>query len=509
MKVNKICILGGGTSGFSVASMLAKYSKNANLPLEIVVVYSSKIGNIGVGESTLLSVNDLFSFLELKDEDWMKECNATYKTSIAFEDFYKVGKKFQYPFGNISTRDDNYGQKWFELKEHYPEIFTEDTFARYIIPHTMLNEKNKLSDNLDAIGFNIDHQSSYHFDTNLLAKFLKKYCTDRGVTFIDDTYLESKLNSKGYIKEIVCNNNTISADLFIDCSGFKSLLLEKVMGSEFLDFNDTLINNRVVRAKIPYTDKEKQLKNYTNCVAMSNGWCWEIPLWDSLSLGYVHSLKFANEENILQEFKDRCGVTDDDISIVNYKTGRHEKGWVKNVVGVGLSYGFLEPLESTGIATLLNNSFRLIEFLSKRDLFYTKIDRDIFNHSVAKEIDTLRGFIELHYALSSREDSEYWNYVTEDVNYPCHKNSQYHTAIVNVVERRDYVYNNTNMNGQAFLLAGMNYSHYSPAFIKMDKVSTDLLERKNYFLQQEEFVGGLVDALPSSYKYLKEKIYHE
>ena len=157
---------------------------------------------------------------------------------------------------------------------------------------------------------------------------------------------------------------------------------------------------------------------------------------------------------------------------------------------------------------LLNNSFRLIEFLSKRDLFYTKFDRDIFNHSVAKEIDTLRGFIELHYALSSREDSEYWKYVTEDVDYPCNQNSQYYTAMVNVVERRDYVYNNTNMNGQAFLLAGMNYSHYSPAFIKLDKPSDDLLERKNYFLQQEEFVGDLVDALPSSYEYLKEKIYH-
>ncbi len=291
-KVNKICILGGGTSGFSIASMLSRYNELNNGNLDITVVFSSDIGNIGVGESTLLSVNDLFYYLGLNDSDWMKQSNATYKTSISFENFYKQGTKFQYPFGR-PNRDDVYAQKWFELKDHFPETFTYDTFARYLLPHTRLNEKNKLS--LDMPDYDFDSSSSYHFDTHLLAKVLRQYALDRGVKFIDDTYQKSIQDSKGNITSIVCNENVIDADLFIDCSGFKSLLLEKVMGVDYIDFNNTLINNRVVRIKIPYTNKNKQLKNYTNCVALKNGWCWEIPLWDSLSLGYVHSLKFSSE----------------------------------------------------------------------------------------------------------------------------------------------------------------------------------------------------------------------
>lgn len=511
-KVQNVCILGGGTSGFSVASVLAKYKQDSKSDLDITVVYSSSIGNIGVGESTILSINELFQYLGLEDKDWMKKCNATYKTSIAFENFYKKGSSFQYPFGVVTVEDEEYGKKWFELKEHFPEIFTQDTFAKYIMPHTRLAEKNKLCDISNTLGFHIDYHSAYHFDTNLLANVLKEYCIERGVKFIDDKYVNSNLNSKGYIESIECEQNTIHADLFVDCSGFKSLLLENVMGAEFIDYNKTLINNRVVRAKVPYTDKEEQLKNYTNCVALKNGWCWEIPLWDNLSLGYVHSLKFSTEDEIVQELKDHCAsknisISDEDISIVNYKTGRHKQGWIKNVVGVGLSYGFLEPLESTGISTLLTNTLRLLECLSKRNLYYTDIDRNIFNNSVGTEIDGLRGFIELHYALSSRTDSEYWKYVTQEVEYPMDEKSTYYNVMQSTTVTRNYVNNYSLNNGLAFILGGMNYSHYSPAFLMVSGASEDLNERKNRYLKKDEIFSDVVDSYQSSYKYLKDKIY--
>lgn len=513
MKVNKICILGGGTAGFSFASLLARYREVSNLDLDITVVYSEKIGNIGVGESTLLSVNDLFHFLGLKDEDWMKQCNATYKTSISFENFYKKGTSFQYPFGNPAFMPDQFrSQKWFEMKDHYPEIFTPDTYARYIFPHTRLNETNKLTDSEDIPGFNFNQFSAYHFDTNLLAKVFKKYCEDRDVKFYDDVYTESVLDAKGNISKIICENNSYEADLFIDCSGFKSLLLENVMGEKFIDFNETLINNRVVRSKIPYTDKEKQLKNYTNCVALDNGWCWEIPLWDCLSVGYVHSLKFSSEEEIIKEFKSHClikhgvEVDDNDIDIINYKTGRHEKAWSKNVIGIGLSYGFLEPLESTGILTLLINGFRALEMLSKRDLFYTKVDQDIFNFSVNTEIDSLRGFIETHYAFSSRDDSEYWRYVTEEVEYPKHNGSTYYDIMFRSVSIRNYMDTFTN-NGAPYIMAGLNYSHYSKAYNLIQPETEELKQRKEDFLKEDEYFYDMISAYPSTMKFLEEKIY--
>jgi hypothetical protein len=507
MKVNKICILGGGTSGFSVASMLSRYNEISKSNLDITVVYSSDIGNIGVGESTLLSINDLFYYLGLKDSDWMKQSNATYKTSIAFENFYKQNTKFYYPFGRPIT-DDVYAQKWFELKDHFPETFTYDTFSRYLLPHTRLNESNKLS--YDMPGYNFDSLAAYHFDTHLLAKVLKEYAIDRGVTFIDDIYEKSILDDRGNIKTIVCNNHSIDADLFIDCSGFKSLLLEKVMNVEYVDFNDTLINNRVVRIKLPYTNKNNQLKNYTNCVALKNGWCWEIPLWDSLSLGYVHSLKFTSEEDILNEFKYHCkkhevDINTNDVTVISYKTGRHEKGWVKNVISVGLSYGFLEPLESTGILTLLHNSFKALEMLSKRDFNYTNVDRDIFNYTVAKEIDFLKGFVEMHYAFSSRDDSDYWKYVTEDINYPKTEDTEYFRIIKQTVDTRKYV--NHNGVGSSFILAGMGYSHYSPAFNKRQETYQELYQRKEVFEKEEEYYTNMITSYPSTMQFLEQNIY--
>jgi len=508
-KVNKICILGGGTSGFSIASMLSKYNEITKSNLDITVVYSSEIGNIGVGESTLLSVNDLFHFLGLKDEDWMKQCNATYKTSISFENFYKLNTQFHYPFGRPVHDDSMHSMKWFEMKDHFPEIFTYDTFARYLIPHTRLNEKNKLTDSTDIPGFNFNSISAYHFDTHLLAGILKNYAESRGVKFIDDYYQKSILDAYGNIEKIICNDNIISADLFIDCSGFKSLLLEKVMGVKFIDYNNTLINNRVIRTKIPYHDKKNQLKNYTNCVALKNGWCWEIPLWDTLSLGYVHTTKFSSEENLLEEFiifcKEKHKVDVNDVSVINYKTGRHEKGWVKNVLSIGLSYGFLEPLESTGILTLLHNSFKALEMLSKRDFNYTNVDRDIFNYSVGKEIDYLKGFIEMHYAFSSRDDSEYWKYVTEEIEYPKNDTTEYFKIIKQTVDTRNYV--TSSGVGSSFIMAGMGYSHYSPAFNKITPIYKDLIVRKNKFLEEDQYFYKLIEGCPSTHDFLKEKIY--
>lgn len=514
MKVDSICILGGGTSGFSMASLLAKYREVSKLNFDINVVYSEKIGKIGVGESTLLSINDLFRYLDVNDSEWMSECNATYKTSIRFENFYKRGRYFHYPFGDIFHNTFQDIRSWFILKDKNPEVFTPEISSSYFIPHTLLNEKNKLTKEEFLPGYNFDNISAYHFDTHLLSKFLKSYAEKKGVKFIDDTFLDASLDKSGYVKSINCENNTISADLFIDCSGFNSLLLGKTLNEEYISFEDTLLNHRVIRAKIPYYDKEEQLKNYTNCIALNNGWLWEIPLWDSLSIGYVHSLKFSTENEIENEFKEHCkkykiDFSNIDYEIINYKTGRYKRGWVKNVVAVGLSYGFLEPLESTGIATMLSNSFRLLECLSKRDMFYTNIDRDIFNTSVGKyEIDRLRSFIEMHYFLSSRDDSEYWQYVTNEIDYG-NDNSNYDVFINKTVEERNYHVPNVT-EGIPFIVSGMNYSHFSKAFIVSDdNPNMDIEIISEQFQNNIKNIEEIIENYSSTYQFLKDNIYNK
>ena len=511
MHVNTICILGGGTSGFTVASILARYREVSGLNFSIKLVYSKDIGTIGVGESTLLSINDLFNYLNIKDSEWMKECNATYKTSIRFEDFNK-GTYFQYPFGDIDPRRSNASgiRQWFISKEVDSEVFSPERASLYFLPHTILAERNKLTrDGID--GFDFDRNTAYQFDAHKLGNYLRKYAEGLGVEVIDDRFIGSLRDENGFLTDLVCKDGTYDADLFIDCSGFKSLLLGGELKEEYISFKDTSINNKALRAKIPYTNKEEQLKSYTNCVALENGWCWEIPLWDGMSLGYVHSDKFATEEEIKREFVNRYGNID--CELIEFKSGVYERGWVKNVIGVGLSYGFIEPLEGTGIATTLDNSFRMLECLSKRDMNYTSIDRDLFNYSIKKRMYSYRGLLDMHYYLSTRDDSKYWRHVTNEIDYAYDDDpfSMYNQFCVDTMIRRDYSQLNTTA-GALFIVTGMNYSCFSSAITQAEiSIDNNILLDSNTTLFKDylKSLEDRVKELPSTFNFLSNHIYGE
>jgi len=400
----KITILGGGTAGFFTASVLSK-------KFDVKCIYSSKVGTVGVGESAQLSMNTILQYLDLKDSDWMSLCNATYKTNIGFESWSKKGEQFFYPFGESQVDDSGF----FDLLESFPDEVKKEHYARYCLSHSRLAEFNRLTKD----GWDFEELTSYHFDSHSLSKILFDYASKNGVKFFDDEYVSCSKSSKG-IDYITCKESgNHHADLFIDCTGFKSLLLGKELKTRFISFSDTLINHRALTCKVPYVNKQEQLKNYTNNVAMDNGWCWEIPLWDSMSLGYVHSLKFASTENIEREFRnfvsDRYSVEPKDIRTVDFISGRYENGWVKNVVAIGLSYSFIEPLEATGIYSCIAGIFKLLSVLSNGSVNY--MDRTIFNEYLNQEIDKQSKFIEMHYAPAHKNDTEYWDYVTNKIQY--------------------------------------------------------------------------------------------
>ena len=543
-QINSICILGGGTSGFSMSALLSQYRELSGLDFDIKLVYSEDIDTIGVGESTLLGINELFEYLGLKDDEWMKECNATYKVGIKFENFYKEGRYFNYPFGGRDRNREDAIRDWVMAMNAYPEICTPERASQYFSGKSnLLMEFNKLTD-LTGTGiaedeYDLSENSAYHFDSKLLGKYLRKYAEEKGVEIINDTFKKAELNDDDSIKSIVCNDGTYEADLFIDCSGFKSLLLGGVMSDDeedYISYGDTLINDRVLRVNVPFESgvgnvaseidenanfKEEHLKNYTNCVALKNGWVWEIPLWDRLSVGYVHSNKFATEQEIREEFAEYCkkywmDVEEGDFQpVIEFKTGRYKKGWVKNVIGVGLSYGFIEPLESTGIATTLINSMRVLECLSKRDMYYRKVDADYYNESVADNLDGLRTFIEMHYFLSSRDDSEYWRYVVDEVDY--YDNDKvgssggmtYSQFFEKIYLQRNYVTSAADL-GLTLVACGMNYSCYSKALLlNSDYEKGRLLMGVNEFrdMYENEYPPEDLKLLPSTYEYTLENIY--
>ena len=493
--MKRICILGGGTAGFCTAAVLSRWVKNNNLDIEITCVYSSSIGSIGVGESTQLAINDIFQFLRLSDKAWMPQCNATYKSNIRFEGW--SDEVFYYPFGDLSGDDVS---DFFVLASLFPEEVPLSSFSRYDRYHSRYAELNRLSHD----GWDFNQLTAYHFDTNGLAKIFYKVCEDNGVKFIDDKFYGTEQDKYGWIESIVCENSVHYADLFIDCSGFNSKLLGRTMHVPYKSYNDTLINDRAVIAKIPYTDKEQQLTSYTNNVTMNNGWCWEIPLWDGMSVGYVHSLKFATEEVIEEEFVNRYGVKPE--KTVRFNTGRYEKAWVKNVASVGLSFGFIEPLEATGLASIVTNVFRLLEVLST-NLSPNSFDREIFNKACIDELDNSKTFIDMHYAASHKSDTPYWKYVTQVINYPWDQHSCGRSIELKTGDR-DFSNKESN-GGLSFILSGNGYSPYSPAFIKAMGDKTFYQSRKDDWLEKDKKLTEHVLSYPTPTQFLKENIYDD
>lgn len=423
MKINSICIVGGGSSGWMTAAALSKKLDN----VKITLVESKNIRTVGVGESTLGHINRFMVALGLEDKDWMPACNATYKVSIQFTDWKKEGTRYQYPFGkhDYTNKSDLNGlSDWYYIR-CIDDSFTDETYAEFYNPITFLANENKMvPDNNIIRNFNFKWDTAYHMDAELFGKYLKEnICIPNGVSHIQDTVLSTIKDSDGNIKSLVTEENgNIEADLYIDCTGFRSFLLEQEMGSKFISFGDYLYNDSALACRIPYIDRENEMNNVTDCFAMPNGWVWNIPLWNRIGTGYCYSSKFVSREKAADEFRSHLAKTDKkraeeaEFFDINIRHGKRERAWVKNVIGIGLSYGFLEPLESTGLLTTHENILRLIDILERRDGYVTKVDVDGFNYAVDFDLEAFKSFVGLHYILSQREDTEYWKEIKYNLN---------------------------------------------------------------------------------------------
>ena len=264
--IKKIIIVGGGTAGWMTAATLSKFFSDK----EIVLIESPNIPTVGVGESTLGQINQWLSMMQIKDEDFMKECDATYKLSIRFQDFYKIGDGgFHYPFGdpytkgNISDLND-----WYFKKFLYPFTHNMD-YAECTFPQMSLITNNRLTDKTDLIPGNWSFQRdcAYHFDATKFGIWLRdKICLPQGVKHVKEEIETIEADLKTGITSL---NKKHKADLYIDCTGFKSLLLGKTLKEPFERF-DYLPNNSAYAVKIPYRNVTNEFKNYTNCTAIQN-----------------------------------------------------------------------------------------------------------------------------------------------------------------------------------------------------------------------------------------------
>lgn len=497
MKIKSICIVGGGTSGFMSAAMLSALNKKNNYGWEIKIVHSPEIGPIGVGESTIQGVREAHKFIGLQDREWMWDANATYKNGIKFQDFLEKGISWSYPFGPISETKETIDQ-WPFLRKTYPETFKPDNAYLWLNPSGIFMDENKISIDIQQY---LDRFTSYHFDASLYHKSLARVAKNNGVEIIEDKLNKTSFKEDGSVDSIYCERGEYKADLFIDCTGFKSLLLEQAMGSKFVSYNDTLINNKAYKAFIPWTEEQqKKIPTYTNCVALKNGWCWEIPLWNGMSYGYVHSNRFADPIEIEDEFHLHVGEVN--RNTINFVSGRHERGWNKNVVAIGLSYGFVEPLESNGIASTIKLLWNLIEALEVKDGFINQVTRDCFDMKAALILDGFKVWIQNHYSFSKRDDSKYWEYLTQSDIY---RNTWGQETCYQEISNPNGFSLREDQDGLISLSYGMDVFPYHFSDLKYQGLFSDKCESN--FLNSIEALKEQAKRSPTHYEYLIKNIY--
>lgn len=385
----KICIVGGGSAGWMSATTFTQLIDCE----EIVLIESLNSPISGVGESTAQQIRKWIDLIEIDVEDILRETDGSVKQSIKFTNFLTADSgSFHYPFGLTPIFNP---EVWWSSNSH------PNDYAKNINPLALIAEKGK---------FDADQIFSLHFDAIKFGQYLKNtYCKDVNHIVADVVGCEKNDDGIKYLK--LDNGNEIKADLFVDCTGFKSLLLGEYLKEPFVPYDHLIPNDTAWATQVPYNNKEKELVAYTECTAINNGWVWNIPLWSRIGTGYVYSSKHISDEDAKQEFIEHLHSKEFDTSECEFKKipmriGRHKRSFVKNVVAIGLSAGFIEPLESNGLFTIHENLIDLYKTLRRGTP--SQFMKDLYNQSVSLKFDEFADFISVHYSFSQRRDTQYW-----------------------------------------------------------------------------------------------------
>jgi len=408
--LRRILIAGGGSSGWMTAALLSRLFQGL---YDVVLVESDDIGTIGVGEATIPAIKKYNELLGLDENEFMQRTQASFKLGIQFEGWKDGTDKYIHGFGVI-------GQDWEWLRMHHYWLKALESgragdFADYSI-NTAAAVENKFvraqANMGDSPLGHIAH--AFHMDAALFARFLSGYAQDRGVRRREGKIVKTNLRAEdGFIESVTLDDGeTIEADLFIDCSGFRGLFINQALGVEFEDWSHWLPCNRAIA--VPCARSEN-FTPYTRSIAHGAGWQWRIPLQHRTGNGHVFSTQYmddAEAERILLANID--GEPLANPFKVDFKAGKRKQLWHKNCVAIGLAGGFLEPLESTSLHLVQSGIIRMVRLLP--DAGFNQANIDEFNRQTDFEFERIRDFIILHYKATERADTPFWNHVrTMDV----------------------------------------------------------------------------------------------
>jgi 2-polyprenyl-6-methoxyphenol hydroxylase-like FAD-dependent oxidoreductase len=400
--MKRIVIVGGGSSGWMTAMILA----NALLAkgVEITVLESPAIGIIGVGEGSTPWLRGFFDSLGIEESEWMPACNATYKCGITF-DGWCTRPGFESYFHPFASMLDNLTVGMF-INNSEARVNGVDAWAhpnRFFISSKLAEQKRapRPSEN-----FPFDIWYGYHFDAALIGQFLGKKAQERGVKHKSCTVAEVKLAENGDIKSLVTKEGeSLEADFFVDCSGFGGLLIQKALKTPYIPYGDNLFNDSAVAMPTPM---DERIPSETVSSAMRHGWKWKIPLTNRFGNGYVYSSAHCSADEAERELRESIGMLDSKTEArhLKMKTGRCTRHWNRNCLAVGLSQGFIEPLEATALLFIQRTAALFVEHIAGGDM--SEKNKDAFNERLNRQFEGTRDYIVTHYKTNTRTDTDYW-----------------------------------------------------------------------------------------------------
>jgi tryptophan halogenase len=406
MAIEQIIIVGGGTAGWMAAAALSRL--RAGRPVEITLIESEEIGTVGVGEATIPPFLDFNRLLEIDEREMLSMVQGSFKLGIQFVNWGKIGDSYIHPFGNYGYQVDGISfhhvwHKYQQAGDKRPiQVFNVETMAAHFGRFARTEDYQR--EDLPPVNY------AYHIDAGRYAKFLRNYAEVRGVVRregkINDVTLD---NESGFVSSLTMENgDVLKGDLFIDCSGFRGLLIEQALKTGYDDWSNYLPCNRAVALPCLREDGSGPLP-YTRATAHSAGWQWQVPLQHRNGNGHVYCNEYMSDDEahaiLVNNIAGKPGA---EPNFLRFLTGRRKKFWNKNVVALGLASGFMEPLESTSLHLVNTGINKLIALLSLDGV--TQAQEDAFNRLTGKEYARIRDFLILHYNSTTRDDSPFWNY---------------------------------------------------------------------------------------------------
>jgi tryptophan halogenase len=401
-QIKRIAIVGGGTAGWMAASILARSLPGTGCA--ITVIESPEIGTVGVGEATIPPIIDLLRLLNINEGDFVRHTQSTYKLGIKFTDWTRAGQSYWHPFGAFGTMINL--RPFFHAWHKARAANLKPRFNDYSFGAALGDAGRFRFPDATSQGPTAGLRYALHFDASLVAQYLRSYSERLGVTRLEATVAEATLREDGFIDELRFKDGSrLQADLYIDCSGFRGVLIEGALKTGYIDWSEWLPCDRAVA--LP-TELPAHRPPFTEANARAAGWRWRIPLQHRVGTGYVYSSAHISDSEALDDLLSAVGDKPAaDPRFLRFVTGRRKLFWNRNCVALGLASGFLEPLESTSIHLVMSGVYKLLEHFP--NLSFAQENIDSYNGEVIQEMERIRDFIVLHYR-AGRTDTPMWQH---------------------------------------------------------------------------------------------------